>query len=92
MILSISSYTWLPSSFLGQIHLLPHYGIEAVEIFCTPRHMDINDPEEVQRASITLREMGFRQVSMHAPSGIGDLSATDQDERDNTIQIGRAHV
>lgn len=85
MLLSISSYSWLPGTFIGQFHLLSNYGIEAVEIFCTPRHLDINDAEEVQQASIKLRESDFRMISMHAPSGIGDISSPNEMERDDTV-------
>ncbi|MBZ0257382.1 sugar phosphate isomerase/epimerase [bacterium] len=85
MILSISSYTWLPGSFLSELDTLQSHGIDAVEIFCTPRHLDINDPEKVQQAGMALREQGFRHISMHAPSAIGDLSAPDETEREETV-------
>lgn len=85
MNLSISSYTWLPGSFTSQLDVLQSHGIEAVEIFCTPRHLDIHDPEKVQSAGLALRDLGFRQISMHAPSAIGDLSAPDENEREETV-------
>jgi len=85
MYLSISSYTWLPSSFLAKLPLLPNYGIEAVEIFATPRHLDISDPEQVQQAGMMIRDLGFRHISMHAPSGVGDLSSPYEIQRDETV-------
>jgi len=85
MYLSISSYTWLPSSFLGKLSLLQEYGIESVEIFCTKRHLDIGDPEEIQKAGMAIRELGFRRISMHAPSGVGDLSSPDEQVREETV-------
>lgn len=85
MILSISSYSWLPGSFTAQLDVLQSHGVDAVEIFCTPRHLDVNDPESVQKAGMSLREMGFRAISMHAPSNVGDLSSTDENEREDTV-------
>lgn len=85
MYLSISSYTWMPSSFLAKLPLLQEFGIEAVEIFCTPRHLNITDPEQVQRAGMTIRDLGFRAVSMHAPSSVGDLSSPDELQREETL-------
>lgn len=85
MILSISSYSWLPGSFLSELNTLQSHGIDAVEIFCTPRHLDINNPEKVQQAGMELRELGFRHISMHAPSAIGDLSAPNETEREETV-------
>lgn len=85
MYLSISSYSWLPSSFQGRIEVLPRHGIEAVEIFCTPRHLDINDADEVQAAGMALRELQIEQVSVHAPSNVGDLSAFDEVHREDCM-------
>ncbi|MGI6454708.1 MAG: sugar phosphate isomerase/epimerase family protein [bacterium] len=75
----------MPSSFLAKLSLLQDYGIDAVEIFCTPRHLNITDPEEVQRAGMAIRDQGFRAVSMHAPSAVGDLSSLDELQREETI-------
>ncbi len=85
MYLSISSYTWLPTTFLSKLSLLQQYGVEAIEIFCTPRHLDISDPEQIQRAGMAIRDLGFRKVSMHAPGGVGDLSSLIEHEREETI-------
>ncbi len=85
MYLSISSYSWLPSSFLNKLSLLHNYGIEALEIFCSKRHLNITDPEEVQRAGMAIRELGFRKVSMHAPSSVGDLSNPQEKNREETL-------
>ena len=85
MFLSISSYTWMPASFLSNVGMLHEFGIEAVEIFAGPRHLDIRNAEQVQRAGITLREMGMRTISMHAPSSVGDLSSPDERLRNETV-------
>lgn len=85
MYLSISSYSWLPSSFLGKLRQVHEQGIEGVEIFATPRHLDINNPEEIQQAGIMIRDLGFRYVTMHAPSSVGDLSSPDEPSRAETI-------
>lgn len=85
MYLSISSYTWMPSSFLAKLPLVQEFGIEAIELFCTPRHLNIADPEQVQRAGMTIRDLGFRAVSMHAPSSVGDLSSPDELQREETL-------
>lgn len=85
MNLSVSSYTWLPASFLGKLGRLQNFGIESVEIFASPRHLDIRDAEEVQRAGIALREMEMRHVSMHAPSSVGDLSSPEESVRNDTV-------
>ncbi len=82
---SISSYTWLPLSFLSKLRVIHEHGFEAVEIFATPRHLDINNPEEVQEAGMLIRDLGFRYVTMHAPSSLGDLSIPDETERDETV-------
>lgn len=82
---SISSYTWLPLSFLSRLRVIHEHGFEGVEIFATPRHLDINNPEEVQEAGMLIRDLGFRYVSMHAPSSMGDLSIPDETERDETV-------
>jgi len=86
MYLSISSYTWLPTSFVGKLSLLHDRGIESVEIFATARHLDISDPEAVQQAGMKLRNIGFRGISLHAPSKVGDLSSPDESQRQETIQ------
>ncbi|MBD3265763.1 TIM barrel protein [bacterium] len=85
MYLSVSSYTWLPSSFQSNLSLLQDHGIEGVEIFCTPRHLDISDPEAVQKAGMMVRELGFQGVTMHAPITVGDLSDPDELQRDETV-------
>ncbi len=85
MYLSISSYTWLSSSFLSKLSLLQEYGIESVEIYAGKRHLDITDPEAVQQAGMAIRNMGFRSVSLHAPSNVGDLSNPVESEREETI-------
>jgi sugar phosphate isomerase/epimerase len=85
MYLSVSSYTWLPSSFQSNLYLLQDNGIEGVEIFCTPRHLNIGDPEEVQKAGMLVRENGLRGITMHAPISVGDLSDPDEMEREETV-------
>lgn len=85
MHLSISSYTWLPASFLGKLDLLKRFDIEAVEIFVSPRHLDIRNAEQVQNAGMRLRDLGFHTITMHAPSSIGDLSSPMEDYRNETI-------
>lgn len=85
MYLSVSSYTWLPASFPSNLSLLADHGIEGVEIFCTPRHLNISDPEEVQKAGMLVREIGFRGITMHAPITVGDLSDPDEMQREDTI-------
>ncbi|RJP26537.1 MAG: sugar phosphate isomerase/epimerase [Candidatus Omnitrophota bacterium] len=85
MYLSISSYTWLPASFLGKLSLLHDYGIESVEIYSTKRHLDISDPEVVQQAGMAIRDMQFRGISLHAPSSVGDLSNPEESEREQTV-------
>ncbi len=79
MYLSVSSYTWLPSPLLSKVALLGDYGIESVELFSAFRHLDISDPEEVQRVGMALRKIRLREISMHAPSSVGDLSAPGED-------------
>lgn len=85
MIPSISSYTWLPLSFLSKLRVIHEHGFEGVEIFATPRHLDINNPEEVQEAGMSIRDLGFQHVTMHAPSSLGDLSVPDETLRDETV-------
>ncbi len=85
MHLSISSYTWLPSTFMSKLRDIHEHGFEGVEIFATPRHLDINNPEEIQEAGILLRNLKFRGVTMHAPSSLGDLSIPYETERDETV-------
>lgn len=89
MYLSVSSYTWLPSSFQSHLSTLHDHGIEGVEIFCTPRHLNIVDPEEVQKAGMMLREIGFRGISLHAPITVGDLSDPDEMQREETVFNGQ---
>lgn len=85
MFLSVSSYSWLPSSFFAKLREIQEHGIDGIEIFATPRHLDINNPEEVQQAGMMIRNMGFRFVTMHAPSSIGDLSNLDESYRDDAV-------
>ncbi len=85
MYLSISSFSWLPSTFLGKLSLLQDYGIESVEIYAAKRHLNISDPEVVQQAGMAIRNLRFRGVSLHAPSQVGDLSNPDESEREETI-------
>lgn len=85
MVPSISSYTWLPLSFLSRLRVIHEHGFEGVEIFATPRHLDINNAEEVQEAGMLIRDLGFRVVTMHAPSSLGDISIPDETERDETV-------
>ncbi|MGC9325996.1 MAG: sugar phosphate isomerase/epimerase family protein [Candidatus Hinthialibacter sp.] len=82
---SISSYTWLPLSFISKLRVIHEHGFEGVEIFATPRHLDINNAEDVQEAGMLIRDLGFRHVSMHAPSSLGDLSIPDETMRDDTV-------
>ena len=90
MYLSLSSYTWMPSSFLAKLSLLQDYGIDAVEIFAH-RHLNITDPEEVQGRNGDSGP-GLFAVSMHAPSAVGDLSSTDELQREETIMNCQKHL
>jgi len=85
MFLSISSYSWMPSSFLAKLPLVQEAGLESVEIFCTPRHLDISNPEQVQEAGLKIRELGLRNNTMHAPVTVGDLSNPDESQREETM-------
>jgi len=84
MHLSISSYTWLPASFLGKLDLLKRFDIDSVEIFVSPRHLDIRDAQQVQNAGMRLRDLGFQTITMHAPSYVGDLSSPIEELRNDT--------
>ncbi len=85
MYLSVSSYSWMPSSFLSKLNLIHDAGIESIEIFCSPRHLDITNPEQVQQAGMRIRDLGFRNVTMHAPVVVGDLSNPDEASREETV-------
>ncbi len=85
MHLSISSYTWLPATFLSKLDLLKRYDIDAVEIFVNPRHLDIRNAEQVQNAGMRLRDAAFQTITVHAPSYVGDLSTPNEDYRNDTI-------
>ena len=87
MHVSISSFVWLSMRFNEGLPFVTDYGFDAVEIFATAKHFDINDPNLVEVTGRALRDLGITRVSLHAPKIGVDLSSPYDEERRNGVDI-----
>src|SRR5262249_11272742 len=55
----------LSASLLGEVS---HAGVQAIEIFCSPQHLNYRAPERVRELSDMLAEYHLELHSLHAPT------------------------
>ncbi len=86
MYVSISSYIWLSRRFGEGLPLVTDYGFDAVEVFATEKHFNVDDPVAVEQAGRALRDLAITRVSMHAPKLGVDISSPYDEERRESLE------